>query len=84
VARDLGLEEREAARNVRHLYRVDWGEPVLYYDLILNTAALAKAGALRRILQAAPRGDDLPGTPWSGAAERPVAGRLQAVCPPRD
>jgi hypothetical protein len=94
VARDEGVDEREAARRirrrdrgaaryVRHFYRVDWGDPLLYH-LILNTAALTEAEAVRLILQAAPGGDDLPGTPWSGMAEQPFAGQPRAVSPPRD
>jgi cytidylate kinase len=81
VARDEGVDEREAARRIRrrdraaarylrHYYRVDWADPLLYH-LTLNTASLAEKAAVRLILQAAPADDGLLTTPRPGSAEEP-------------
>jgi cytidylate kinase len=94
VARDEGVGEREAARRirrrdraamrfVRHFYRVDWGDPLLYH-VILNTANVTEAEAVRLILQAAPREADLSTTPWTGEAEPPFTGQPGPVSPARD
>ncbi len=94
VARDEGVDEREAtrrirqrdraaARYVRHFYREDWGDPLLYH-VILNTANLTEAEAVRLILQSAPRGDDLPDALWNGMPEQPFAGQHGAGSLPRD
>ena len=91
VAQDEGVDEREAARRirrrdraaaryVRHFYHVDWGNPLLYH-LIMNTATLTEAEAVRLILQAAPREDDLPTTPWTGVAGEPSAGPDRPASP---
>jgi cytidylate kinase len=83
VARDEGVDEREAARRIRHhdrgaarylrhFYRVDWGDPLLYH-VVLNTAGVTEAEAVRIILQAAPREDDLPTPPWTEVAGQPSA-----------
>jgi cytidylate kinase len=83
VARDEGADEREAARRIRHrdrsaarylrhFYRVDWGDPLLYH-LVVNTATLTEAEAVRLILHAAPREDDLPAPPWAEVAGHPSA-----------
>jgi cytidylate kinase len=70
VAQDEGIGEREAARRIRrrdravarylkHFYRVDWNDPLLYH-LTLNTAALREDEAVRLILSAAPTEDERP------------------------
>ena len=91
VARDEGGDEREAARRIRrrdhaamryirHFYRVDWGDPLLYH-VVLNTASVAESEAVRLILQASPREDDLPTTPWIGERDQPFVGQERPVAP---
>jgi cytidylate kinase len=91
VARDEGVDGREAARRIRrrdraaarylrHFYREDWGDPLLYH-VILNTANLTEPEAVRLILQAAPREDDLPSAGWSGVPERSHAGEAEGGFP---
>ncbi len=76
VARDEGVDDREAARRirrrdraaaryVRHFYRVDWEDPLLYH-LILNTGALTEREAVGLVLHAAPGEEDLRTTPPTG------------------
>jgi len=75
VTREEGVPEREAARRIRrrdravarylsHFYRVDWADPCLYH-LVVNTATLGDAGAIRLLLQAAPPAEG-PADPEAG------------------
>lgn len=69
AARRIRRRDRAVARYVRHSYRVDWGDPLLYH-LVLNAASLGEEGAVRLILRAAPAADDPPtSAPHGGGTE---------------
>jgi len=95
VAKDEAIDERQAAKRIRrrdeavarylrHYYRVDWDDPLLYH-LTLNTGFLGEAEATRLILSVAsaadngvpvgdsgdPRGETRPAVEPAGAQERP-------------
>ncbi|OGT25846.1 MAG: hypothetical protein A2Z17_01000 [Gammaproteobacteria bacterium RBG_16_66_13] len=95
VAKDEALDERQAAKRIRrrdeavarylrHYYRVDWDDPLLYH-LMLNTGFLGEAEATRLILSVAsaadngvpagdsgdPKGETRPAVERAGAQERP-------------
>lgn len=55
----VNLERFYSARYLKHFYRVDWNDPLLYH-LTLNTAALREDEAVRLILSAAPTEDEGP------------------------
>jgi cytidylate kinase len=84
VAREEGVGEREAARQIRrrdgavarylrHFHRVDWDDRFLYH-LILNTGGLIEKEAVRLILYAAPVQDDVQCIPQTGLAGGPSVG----------
>lgn len=76
VAREGGMNEREAGRRIRrrdravarylwHFYRVDWADPLLYH-VILNTGALTEQEAVGLVLRAAPCEEDIRFIPPTG------------------
>ena len=53
ASRRSRARDRAVARYLRHFYRVDWEDPLLYH-LVLNTGALSEEEASHLVLQAAP------------------------------
>ena len=69
AARRIRRRDRAVARYMRHFYRVDWTDPLLYH-VVVNTASLGEEGAIRLILQAAPAAEEPPARgPGGGVAD---------------
>ena len=68
----LGVLLGPAQKGLKRRLQRSQGTPQLVHEIRQEATAglLQEPEAVRLILQAAPRGDDLPDAPWSGTPER--------------